>query len=81
MDCEIPHRFGRRTKYFFYKGVETLPGRRVLKTLSENPKEKAQRGQYLLVVGLSFSFCISTEFIDDVKRVLIDDVNRVLIVF
>ena len=38
VDCEIPRRFH--------------PSRRVLKILRENPKEKTQRGQYLLAVDL-----------------------------
>ena len=35
-----------------YKGVETSPYRRVLKTLKGSPKRKAQREQYLLAMGL-----------------------------
>ena len=34
-----------------------LPSRRVLKTLRENPKEKTQRGQYLLAVDLGCYTC------------------------
>ena len=33
-----------------YKGVETSPSKRVLKTLRGSPKMKVQRGQYLLAV-------------------------------
>ena len=32
--------------------VETSPSRHVLKAMRRNPKEKTQRGQYLLAVGL-----------------------------
>ena len=35
------------------KGVEPLRNRRILKTLRRSSKRKAQRGQYLLAVGLS----------------------------
>ena len=49
VDCEIPHRLGGRTKHS-YKGVETYPSKRVLKTMKGSPKGKVQRGQYLLAV-------------------------------
>ena len=35
-----------------YKGVETFPYQTCFKALRGNPKGKAQRGQYLLAVGL-----------------------------
>ena len=52
----------RGEQNILYKGVETSPSlaRRVLKTLSENPKEEAQRRQYLLVVGLGCYILDST---------------------
>ena len=36
-----------------YKGVETSPYQTHFKTLKGNLKEEAQRGQYLLAVGLN----------------------------
>ena len=48
LDCEIPHRLGRRTKHFFMGVWKPLPSRRVLKTLRGSPKGKAQGEQYLL---------------------------------
>ena len=44
LDCEIPHRLGRRTKHFFMGVWKPLPSRRVLKTLRGSPKGKAQGG-------------------------------------
>ena len=35
-----------------YKGLETSPHQTCFKTLKGSPKEKVQREQYLLVVGL-----------------------------
>ena len=37
-----------------YKGGKPLPRRRILKTLKGDLEGKAQRGQYLLAVGLSY---------------------------
>ena len=52
VDCEIPHRLERRRKHS-------------LKTLRENLIEKAERGQYLLAVGLEcFSHCMTTILVD-----------------
>ena len=41
VDCEIPHRSERRKKHFFYKDVEPLSNRRVLKFLMASLKGKA----------------------------------------
>ena len=41
-----------------YKGVETFKG--VLKTLKENSKRKAQKGQYVLAVDLGYYIIIAT---------------------
>ena len=52
--CEILHWLGGE-RNIFHKGVDTsLPSRRVLKTVRENPENKAQREQYLLAVGLGY---------------------------
>ena len=47
-----PTSVGEKTN-ILYKGVKTSPYRCILKTLKESSKEEAQRGQYLLAVGLS----------------------------
>ena len=36
----------------FIKVCKPLPSKRILKTLRGSPKEKTQRGQYLVAVGL-----------------------------
>ena len=40
VDCEIPHRLGRRTKHFFIRAWKPLPSTRVLKILRGSPKGK-----------------------------------------
>ena len=47
-----PISVGEGNKTFFTRVWKSLLNRRVLKTLRENLKGKAQRGQYLLAVGL-----------------------------
>ena len=49
VDCEIPHHSGEN-ETFFIRVWKPLFSRRVLKTLRESSKRKAQREQYLLVV-------------------------------
>ena len=51
VDCEISHRLERETKYSFIRVWKPLLSSRVLKT--GILKEKSQRWQYLLAVGLS----------------------------
>ena len=50
VDCEIPTSVGEGNKIFLIRVWKPLLSKRILKTLRENPKEKAQRGQYLLGV-------------------------------
>ena len=50
VDCDYVGWRGERN--IIYKDLKLLPSRRILKTLRRSPKEKAQKGQYLLVVGL-----------------------------
>ena len=47
-----PTSFGEENEAFFIRVRKPLPSKRVLKTLRGILKGKAQRGQYLLVVGL-----------------------------
>ena len=47
-----PTSIGEENETFFIRVRKPLPSRRVLKTLRRSPKGKAQRGQYLLAVGL-----------------------------
>ena len=42
----------RGNEAFLVRVWKPLPNRRVLKTLRESPKGKAQRDQYVLAVGL-----------------------------
>ena len=51
MDCEIPHRLGRRTKHFLKRAWKPLISKR-FKTFWGSLEGKAQRGQYWLAVGL-----------------------------
>ena len=65
---EIPYRLGRRTKHFFIRVWKPPPNKHVLKTLRGSPKQKAQRGQYLLVVGLSCYNDEVTRLIDNILK-------------
>ena len=51
VDCEIPHRL-EENEAFFIRVWKPLSSRRILKILKRSLKGKAQRGQYLLAVGL-----------------------------
>ena len=55
-----PTSVGEENKAFFIRVWKPLPSRHILKTLRRNPKGKAQREQYLLVVGLH---CYSRPFL------------------
>jgi len=50
--CERDTSVGEKNVVFFIRAGKSLHSRRVLKTLKRSSKGKAQRGQYLLVVGL-----------------------------
>ena len=49
-----PTSVGNENKTFFIRVWKPLPSIRILKTLRGSPKGKAQRGQYLLAVGLGY---------------------------
>ena len=49
-----PTSIGKENETFFIRVWKPLPSRRVLKTLRGSPKGIAQRGQYLLMVGLGY---------------------------
>ena len=66
VDCEIPYWLGEENETFFIRGWKPLPSRRVLKTLRESSKGKAQRGQYLLEVGLDGYKWYKSQALDNV---------------
>ena len=49
-----------------YKGWKLLPSIRILKNLSGSPKEKAQKGQYLLAVDLGCHKWYQSQTLGDV---------------
>ena len=48
------HIVGEENEAFFIRVWKSLPSRHVLKSLKRSPKGNAQRGQYLLAVGLGY---------------------------
>ena len=76
VDGEILHRSERGMKHFL--GVETSPYQIPFKTLRESRSWKAQRGQYLLAMGLDcYNYHISDEGLQWHEfRMIVDELHH-----